>query len=48
MKKILVVEDEVGICNVCLRVLTGEGFHVDCAANGRVAQDMIEERLHSN
>ena len=46
MKKILVVEDEPGICDVCRRVLTGEGFEVDCAANGRVAQDMIEEKQY--
>jgi len=46
MKKILVVEDEPGICEVCRRVLTGEGFEVDCAANGRVAQDMIEEKQY--
>ncbi len=45
-KRILVVEDEVSICNVCLRVLGGEGFDVDCAANGRIAQDMIEEKQY--
>ncbi len=46
MKKILVVEDEPGICQVCRRVLTGEGYEVDIAVNGRVAQDMIEEKLY--
>ncbi len=47
MKKILVVEDEPGICEVCRRVLTGEGFKVDIAVNGRVAQDMIEGKQYS-
>ena len=46
MKKILIVEDEPGICEVCRRVLTGEGFAVDCAVNGMVAQDMIEEKQY--
>ena len=44
--KILIVEDEPGICEVCRRVLTGEGFAVDCAVNGMVAQDMIEEKQY--
>jgi len=47
MKKILVVEDEPGICEVCQRVLTREGFEVDIAVNGRVAQDMIEGKQYS-
>ena len=46
MKKILVVEDEPGICEVCRRVLTEGGFEVDIAVNGRVAQDMIEEKQY--
>jgi CheY-like chemotaxis protein len=46
MKKILIVEDEPGICEVCRRVLNGEGFAVDCAVNGMVAQDMIEEKQY--
>jgi len=47
VKKILVVEDEPAICNICQRVLTREGFEVDIAVNGRVAQDMIEEKQFS-
>jgi len=43
-KRILVVEDEPAICQVCLRVLTGEGFEVDIAVNGGVAQDMLREK----
>ena len=46
MKKILIVEDESGICEVCRRVLIGEGFEVDCAVNGMVAQDMIEGKQY--
>ena len=42
-RTILVVEDEPAICQVCLRVLTGEGFAVDIAVNGGVAQDMLRK-----
>jgi len=45
-KRILVVEDEPAICEVCQRVLTDEGFEVDTAINGKVAQDMIEEKRY--
>ena len=45
-KKILVVEDEPGISNLCQRILTSEGFEVDIAVNGKVAQDMIEEKQY--
>lgn len=41
VKRILVVEDEPGISQVCLRVLSGEGFEVDVAVNGEVAQDIL-------
>jgi len=43
-KKILVVEDEPAISDVCRRVLTSEGFKVDIAVNGKVAQDMIGKK----
>ena len=46
IKKILVVEDEPVICDVCQRVLTGEGFEVDIAVNGKIAQGMIEEKRY--
>ena len=46
IKRILVVEDEPSISQVCLRVLTREGYEVDIAVNGRVAQDMIEEKQY--
>jgi len=45
-KRILVVEDEPAICDICERVLTDEGFEVDTAVNGKVAQDMIEEQQY--
>jgi DNA-binding response OmpR family regulator len=31
---------------MCQRVLTKEGFEVEIAVNGRLAQDMIEERQY--
>lgn len=46
MRKILIVEDEPAICALCRRVLDGEGFEVDIAVNGRVAQDMIKEKRY--
>ncbi len=45
-KRILVVEDEPSISNMCQRVLAREGYKVDIAVNGRVAQDMIEEEQY--
>ncbi len=46
VKRILVVEDEPAICDLCRRVLTGEGFEVNIAVNGRVAQDMIAKQRY--
>jgi len=46
LKRILVVEDEPAIGDVCRRVLTDEGFEVDIAVNGKVAQDMIREKRY--
>jgi CheY-like chemotaxis protein len=43
-KRILVVEDEPAICQVCLRTLSGEGLDVDIAANGIIAQDMLAKK----
>lgn len=45
-KRILVVEDEPSIGNMCRRVLTREGYKVDIAVDGRVAQDMIEKEQY--
>ena len=46
VKTVLVVEDEPAISQVCLRFLTSEGFEVDIAVNGKVAQDMIEAKQY--
>ncbi len=46
IKRILVVEDEPAISDVCQRVVTGEGFEVEIAVNGQVAQDMIEKNQY--
>jgi DNA-binding response OmpR family regulator len=46
-KRILVVEDEAVISNVCVRVLTNDGFEVDIAVNGRIAEDVIEKNDYS-
>jgi len=46
-KRVLVVEDEPAICDLCRRVLAGEGFEVDIAANGKVAQGMVEEKQYA-
>ena len=42
VKRILVVEDEPAISQVCLRVLTSERFEVDIAANGELAQAKLQ------
>jgi len=42
----LVVEDEPSISDVCRRVLTKEGFEVDIAIDGRVAQDMVAQKQY--
>ena len=42
-EKILVVEDEPGITQVCRRVLISEGYQVDIATNGLIAEDMLAE-----
>jgi len=46
VNRILVVEDEPAICDLFRRVLSGEGFEVDTAVNGKVAQDMIGEKQY--
>jgi len=44
VKRILVVEDEPSISQVCLRVLTSEGFEVDIAVHGASARNMLVEK----
>lgn len=41
--RILVVEDEPVISRVCSQVLRGEGFEVDIAINGNIAESMLEK-----
>jgi len=42
--RVLVVEDEPTISQVCLRVLAGEGFEVDIAENGVEAQERLKAK----
>lgn len=42
--RVLVVEDEPSISQICRRVLTGEGFEVDIAENGASAQNRLKEK----
>ena len=42
--RILIVEDEPAICEVCLRTLTAQGFEVDIAVNGEVAQTVLPKK----
>lgn len=44
VKRVLVVEDEPSISQVCLRALTSEGFEVDIAVHGKIAQNMLGEK----
>ena len=41
------VEDENSIAHVCQRVLSSEGFEVDIASNGKIAQGMIQEKQYN-
>jgi len=41
IKRILIVEDEPRIRQVCQRTLTSQGYHVDFAINGATAEDML-------
>lgn len=42
--RVLVVEDEPAISQVCLRALGGEGFEVDVAENGAEAQEKLKAK----
>ena len=44
VKRILVVEDEPEINQICQRALGSEGFEVDIAVNGVAAQDILGEK----
>jgi DNA-binding response OmpR family regulator len=43
-KRILVVEDELGIAKVCMRTLSAEGFQVNVAVSGEAALDMLNRK----
>ncbi len=43
-RRVLVVEDEPVISRVCSQTLCGEGFEVDIAANGSIAEGMLEKK----
>ena len=45
-RRILVVEDEPAICDICRRVLASEGFEVDIAVNGKLSQEMIADKQY--
>jgi CheY-like chemotaxis protein len=40
-RRILVVEDEPGITKVCLRTLIPQGYEVEVASNGSIAEGML-------
>lgn len=46
-KRILVVEDEQVISQICVRILGAEGFEVDIAINGQVAKDMVSQKEYA-
>lgn len=43
---ILIVDDEPYICDICQEVLIAEGYEVDTAENGKVAQSMVERKRY--
>ncbi len=45
-KKILVVEDELVLGKLCVRMLTSEGYIADLAANGLIAKDMVKNNTY--
>ncbi|HEY40760.1 MAG TPA: response regulator [Dehalococcoidia bacterium] len=46
IKKALVIEDEPVIARVCRRVLRGEGYQVEIAANGMVGKNMASKEKY--
>ncbi len=44
--RMLVVEDEPTICRVCSQTLNSEGFEVDIAANGSIAEDILDKKKY--
>jgi CheY-like chemotaxis protein len=46
-KSILVIEDEPAIRDICRRVLTGTGFEVDFASNGKEGKEIADRKQYS-
>jgi DNA-binding response OmpR family regulator len=46
VRRVLVMEDEPSISQVCRRALTSEEFEVDIAVNGARARDMLGEKKY--
>jgi DNA-binding response OmpR family regulator len=44
VRRALVLEDELSLAELCERVLSAEGFDVDVAPDGVMAERMLEER----
>jgi DNA-binding response OmpR family regulator len=42
--RVLVVEDEPSVSQICLRTLSQEGFEVDITENGAEAQEMLKAK----
>ena len=42
----MIVEDEPSIGTMCQRILAREGFEVEIAVNGILAQEMIEKKQY--
>jgi len=47
MKKILIVDDEVEVCNLIRSALEGEGFEADIAYGGKEALNKIKDSNYS-
>jgi DNA-binding response OmpR family regulator len=45
-KRVLVVEDEPAIGRICTRTLTADGFEVDIATSGKIAQAILHNEEH--
>ncbi len=45
-KRVLVIEDEPAIGQLCLKTLTALGFEADIATNGRIAKDTLSKQVY--
>jgi DNA-binding response OmpR family regulator len=45
-KRILLVEDEPLISNLCIRVLSSEGLEVSVAVDGQAAEEMLDKNKY--